>query len=508
MLIKAKITFDPKNELTLVGVGALDNFQLNTQVGNNEIQRYMLENLPLSDQSNYTAGAVFKHYAEKGYWTLAASRSAFRNSAEKYWRNDTDREENLILRYTSREFSARARLEYTQQNDHIRFNFGAGIEDLFGDYDVYNRIFTRGGPVDVDYLSEIRFQQYSAFGQVSAQWWEDRLGFTFGLRMDGSNYNQRMQAPLEQLSGRLALSFALAPQTTITAGIANYYQLPPMMTLSYQNSGQLDNRENAQYLKSWHYVAGFQWDTPFNSRLSLEGFLKHYPNYMLSLRDSVSLAHLSVDFGVFGNFPVDFGSRGRAYGMELFYQQRLFRGFYGMLSYTLGWSEYHDKNGSFVPSSWDARHILNLTLGRRFNKKWEAGINWRLQSALPYSPFEEESSSLRSVWDVTNQGIRDYSQLNSRRGKSVNTINMRVDRIFQFPNWTLNVYLDLENITADADSQQALILDRPKDAGGNLSDEGVIINPGRPYAQQRYRLKSIANAQGAFIPTFGFIAKW
>lgn len=508
MLIKTKIVFDSKNELTLLGVGALDNFQLNRQVGDNEIQRYLLENLPLSDQSNYTAGAVYKRYTQKGYWTLAASRSAFRNGAEKFWRNDSSREENLLLQYTSREFSTRARLEYTHQQEQVRINFGAGVEDLYGDYDVFNRIFTQSGSVDVDYRSEIRFQQYSAFGQISTQWWEERVGLTFGLRMDGSNYTRQMNNPLEQLSGRLALSVALAPRTTFTAGVANYFQLPPMMTLSYQNSGRLDNQAGAQYLQSRHYVAGFQWDSPFNSRLSLEGFLKQYPNYMLSLRDSVSLAHLNVDFGVFGSFPVEFGSRGRAYGLELFYQQRLFRGYYGMLAYTLGWSEYHDKNGLFVPSSWDARHILNLTLGRRFNDKWEAGINWRFQSPLPYSPFREELSSLRSVWDVANQGIPDYDQLNTLRGKAVSTIDLRVDRIYKFKDWTLNVYLDLENITADSESQQALILDRPRDADGNLSDEGLIINPEAPYQQQRYRLKAIANAQGALIPTFGFIAKW
>ena len=85
---------------------------------------------------------------------------------------------------------------------------------------------------------------------------------------------------------------------------------------------------------------------------------------------------------------------------------------------------------------------------------------------------------------------------------------MRVDRIYKFSNWTLNVYLDLENITADTDSQQALILDRKKDANGNLTDEGLILNPDAPYEQQKYRVKYIANGQGAFIPTFGFIVKF
>ena len=116
-------------------------------------------------------------------------------------------------------------------------------------------------------------------------------------------------------------------------------------------------------------------------------------------------------------------------------------------------------------------------------------------------------SSLRSDWDVNNQGIRDYNQLNNHRGKSTNIINARIDRIYKFPKWTLNVFLDLENITADADSQQALILNRQTDEDGNLTD-GIIINPDAPYEEQRYLLKSISNSEGAFLPTFGFIIKY
>lgn len=508
MTAKVKIQFDKKNELTLLGVGAIDNFTLNTDVGDNEVQRYLLDNLPRSEQSNYTAGAVYKRYTRNGYFTLVGSRSKFNNSAEKYWRNDPSVEENLILLYESREASNRGRLEYTWLQDGLKLNAGAGIEDIYGSYDVFNRIFSTYGPVEVDYESEIRFQQFGFFAQASKSLWGDRLSLTAGVRADGSNYNEQMRNPLDHLSGRLALSVGLTPTTTFTLGAANYFQLPPMMTLSYRDSGELDNQDVAQFIESRHLVAGLKWDTPFNSRFSVEGFLKIYPDYMRSLRDSISLAHTMPDFGVFGSFPVDFGSAGRAYGLELFYQQRLYRGFYGMMAYTLSWSEYKDKNGAYAPSSWDARHILNLTLGKRFNKKWEAGLNWRMQSPLPYTPFQEELSSLRAVWDVNNQGIRDYSQINMERSKYLHNIDLRVDRIYHFKTWKLNVYLDLENLTADSDSQQALILDRAKDANGNFTDDGLVLNPEAPYEQQRYRLRSIENAQGALIPTFGVIVEW
>ena len=505
---KVDIQLDEKNELTLLGIGAIDNFKLNEEVGDNEIQRFLLDNLPVSQQSNYTLGAVYKHYSDKGYWTLVASRSGFRNGAEKYLRNDPSVEDNIILDYDSREYSNRARAEYTLLNKDWKANIGAGIEDIYGKYDVFNRIYNQYGSVTASYLSEINFQQYSFFGQVSKDFFDKRLGLTFGLRTDANNYNEGMSNPMDQLSGRMALSLAISPQTTFTVGVANYYQLPSMTTLSYRNSGELDNQDVAEYLKSWHYVAGVKWDTPFDGRLSVEGFFKNYPNYLLSLRDSISLAHLPADFGVFGNFPVDFSSEGRAYGMEVFYQQRMLKGFYGMLSYTLSRSEYKDKTNVYIPSSWDARHILNLVLGKRFNDKWEVGLNWRMQSALPFTPFDVELSAQRPVWDIANQGIRDYTRLNAERNPWTNTVDLRVDRYFRYPNWTLNVYLDFENLTSSADSQQALILNRQIGPDGNFSDEGIIANPQEPYPQQRYRLKEVANAQGALIPTFGVIVEW
>jgi len=504
MTAKVKVNLNNKSTLTFLGIGAIDDFALNEDVGNNEVQRYLLDNLPVSKQSNYTIGAVYNYYGKNSNLTLVGSRSVLNNNAEKYYQNNPADPENLILNYTSGESSNRARLEYSYLKNNFKISAGAGIEDHTGNYDVFNRIYNESGLTTVDYISRINFQQYSIFSEIAKSWWNDRLILSGAARVDGNNYNESMENPFDHVSGRINLDIGLTNSLTLKLGVANYFQMPPMLTLSYQNSGELDNQEIAQYLQSLHYTAGFSWSTNISSRLSVEGFLKKYPGYMFSLRDNISLAHQPVDFGVFGNFPVDFGSEGRAYGVEVFYQQRLYKGLYGMLTYTLSKSEYRDEIGIFRPSTWDANHVVNFTLGKKFNDKWELGINWRMQSAIPFTPFDLELSSLRSAWDINNQGIRDYSQLNNARGKSTNIINARVDRIYKFPKWTLNVFLDFENITADTDSQQALILNRQQDEDGNLT-EGVIINPDAPYEEQRYLLKYIENAQGAFIPTFGFI---
>ena len=60
--IKYKIRLDPKNELTIIGLGAKDDFSLNLKANETELQRYILDYIPVQEQYSYIAGFVFKHY--------------------------------------------------------------------------------------------------------------------------------------------------------------------------------------------------------------------------------------------------------------------------------------------------------------------------------------------------------------------------------------------------------------------------------------------------------------
>ena len=176
----------------------------------------------------------------------------------------------------------------------------------------------------------------------------------------------------------------------------------------------------------------------------------------------------------------------------------------GTLSYTLSSSEFENASGDLIPSTWDTRHIVNLLAGKKLAKNWQIGLNLRYQSAPPFTPFDEYTSSFVVVWDVNKEGIRDFSQLNAIRGKQTVFLDLRVDKTWNLEWGKLTFYLDLENVFADADSQQVLVQDRT-DASGNPVEDPVIINPNDPPLEQRYKLKEIRNAEGVLIPTFGFI---
>ncbi len=502
---KVKYKIDKKNELTFIGLGAIDQFQLNLDANETEEQQFLLNQLPVSPQWNYTNGLVYKRYGENGFWTFVLSRNMLNNESEKYRNNDDSSEDNLTLRYKSQEIENKLRIENTQRIGDYKFNVGAGYQRVKYNNRTFNRIFTSSGPQTIDFFSEFEMNRYAVFGQGSRKLLDERLILSLGFRMDASDYSDEMSNLLDQFSPRFSLAYALTERLSFNFNTGIYYQLPPYTVLGYQEDGVLVNRENGiRYIRNDHVVAGLEFNTASRSKISIEGYYKYYRDYPFLLRDSLTLANLGGDFGVLGNEPVVPRSDGRSYGLEFLFQQRLYEGFYGIFSYTLGWSEFEDKDGNFVPSSWDARHIANLVVGKRFGNNWEVGINWRFQSGLPFTPFSDASALVQN-WDRNGRGLRNFDQLNTLRQDAANAVDIRVDKKWFFDKWSLNVFLDIENVTGNAVGNEQLILDRPLDDDNQPIGDGIIVNPDDPLTEQRYRLKTINDAAGTVVPSIGLM---
>lgn len=505
---KIKYKIDNKNELTFIGLGAIDQFELNLEANKTEEQQFTLDQLPVSPQWNYTNGLVYKHYEKNGYWTVVLSRNMLNNEAVKYYKNDESKTDNLILKYKSQEIENKLRIENTTRMGGYKLNFGASYEFAKYNNRTFNRIFTSSGAQTVDYFSEFDMSKYALFAQLSRKFADERLILSAGFRMDANNYSDEMSNPLEQFSPRFSLAYAITPQFSFNFNTGIYYQLPPYTVLGYKENGVLVNKQNnVKYIRNSQLVAGFELNTKTDSKISIEGYYKKWNNYPFLLRDSVTLANLGGNFGVIGNGPAVPRANGQSYGIEVLLQQRLYKGFYGIAAYTLGWSEFEDKNGKLTPSSWDARNILSLTLGKKFKKDWEIGMKWRFQAGLPRTPFSE-ASSLVANWEVNGGGILDYNRLNTLRNNVSNTVDLRVDKKWFYKKFSLNLYLDIQNITGNAVNDPQLVLDRPLDANNVPIGNGIIVNPDAPAAQQRYKLKSLNSATGTPLPTIGIMIEY
>ena len=498
--LKEKIRINDKNEINIIGLGAIDAFELNLENDSTDFQKYILGNLPVQSQWNYTTGIVYKHYREKSFATLVASRNMLNNRAFKYLNNDETTEANLIYDYTSREAENKFRYEETMQLKQMRLRAGVNYEYAKYTNETYQLIPVGSEIVTINYNSLIDLHKWGFFGNISRIFLAGDLTLSIGLRADANNYSDEMRNLFKQLSPRFSLSYQFLPKWSFNANTGIYYQLPAYTVLGYRDSsGNLINKQNAvTYIECDHVVAGLEYRPSNSLKFSLEGFYKNYANYPFSLRDSVSLANLGADFGVIGDEPVTSTSKGRSYGLELFAQQKLNKNFYGILAITYVISEFKDANENYAPSSWDNKTIISLTAGKKFKHDWEAGAKFRFSGGLPYTPYDINYSALTNVWDINRQGVLDFNKLNSERLKPYHQLDIRIDKKWFFINWNLDVYVDVQNIYNYKIQLQPYV-DVVRDAAGN-----PVIDPDDPLRYETYMLE---NESGTVLPGIGIIVE-
>jgi len=496
--LKHKIRFDQHNELTIVGLGAIDQFDLNTQDDTSAFQQYILGNLPVQTQWNYATGAVYKHYQPRGATTLVASRNMLNNRAYKYLGNDESVPSNLTFDFNSQEIENKLRFEENLRISGFKINGGLNYEYARYNNSTFQLLASGTDPVSFSYSSELDLHKWGVFGQVSRSVLNELVDLSFGFRADANSYSADMNNLLDQFSPRFSVSYRFLPEWSLNANTGIYYQLPAYTTLGFRDeAGELVNKDNGlSYIRGKHLVAGVEFRPEPATRFSVEGFYKLYDRYPFTLADSISLANLGADFGVIGDEAVVSTGKGRAYGAELLAQQKLKKGFYGILAYTLVVSEFTDKNGNYVPSSWDSRHIIALTGGKEFQKNWQLGVKWRFSSGQPYTPWDVATSSLTYLWDASGTGILDYDSLNTLRLTATHQLDLRIDKKWFFERMNLNLFMDVQNVY-NFQAQLPPLLDVVRDMDGT-----PVLQPDDPGRYQTYFLD---NPSGTVLPTIGII---
>ena len=497
---KTDTRLNDRSELTVIGIGALDQFQLNLDANETEEQRFILDYLPVSEQWNYTLGAVYRRFRDNGFDRFVVSRNMLRNFSYKYPNNDESRPRTFD--YESDEIENKVRYERTSQLGAWRIISGAGGEYAKYLNDTYREIFLFNKPDTIIYDSFLELYKWSLFGQITRGFYNDKLTLSFGVRTDANNYSSNMANPLNQLSPRLSGSYQLRENLTFNASTGRFFQLPSYTTLGYRdNEGVLRNKENnLKFISVDHYVAGFEYLPTRQTKITIEGFYKNYRNYPFSVNDSVAIGSKSVDFGIFGDEEVTSTSSGRSYGAELLYREQRFKNLNIILSYTFVRSEFDDvRSDDYIPSDWDSRHIVTLTATQKLPRNWDIGAKWRFSGGAPYTPFDLELSTRADAWDARRLGYLDYSRFNSNRLPAFHQLDLRIDKQYFFNNFSLMFYLDIQNVYNFQSELQPNLLRETDDAGNPLPAEtdgnGV----------SRYQLKELRNSTGTVLPSIGIM---
>lgn len=498
-----KTNFNNNDELSVIGIGAIDKFVLNTEVNNTitdvetiKRNRYLLSNIPEQDQWNYTVGANYKKYSERGFQRFVLSRSEWSNRGIKYFQN-SGLPSDLLLDYQSKEVGQKFRYENKINFEKEYINFGLGIEHSSYTNTTFQRVVNNFSTAIVNYYSKLSIMKYNFFGQISGRYFEDRLSVSFGVRLDANNYNDSMKNPFNQFSPRTSLSYQVNENLSLNISAGIYNQLPAYTILGFRDdTNALVNQKSLNYQEASNLVTGVDFKANESLKFSIESFYKGYKNYPFSVRDQISLANLGSDFGVIGNEEVTSDSEGRAFGFELLAQKKSYNGLYGILSYTYVRSEFKNASNQFVPSTWDNRHLLTFTGGKKLRKNWELGVKYRLVGGRPYTPYDMNASTLISNYNIANQGILDFTQLNTLRFRAFSQLDVRIDKTWYWQKWALNFYIDIQNFLNNKALEQPFLAPTVDGNGNPLVD---------PNDANRYILEEIKNENGTVLPRFGFI---
>lgn len=484
---KLKTRFNDSNELTFIGLGGLDRMKLNMDI-DGESAEYILSYLPKIEQETFTLGGVYKHYAGNHVQSITLSHSYLNNRNIKYKNNDESDPDNLILKLGSVEQETKLKMENTSSWDVWKVN--AGVELNYTNYtnNTFQQVYT-DALKEFNYATDLNMLRWGIYASADYSAPDESFTASLGLRTDGNNYSDRMKELWRQLSPRISVSYRLVDHLFLSGHMGLYYQLPAYTALGYKNNEGVYVNKGLDYTSVNQESLGLTWNPNETMELSVEGFYKKYNNMPLSVADNIPLSCKGNDYGVVGNELLVSDAEGRSYGVEMMFKWLLAKKLNLSSSLTIFKSEFKAAaDGGYLPSAWDNRFILNVSGTYNLPKQWSVGMRVCCIGGSPYTPYDEEKSSLVDAWNVQGKAYYDYSRYNMERLPAFGQLDVRVDKTFYLKKCMLGFYLDIQNIT-----------------GSKLKQPDALMSTGQvdPDRPDHYIMKRIKMESGTLLPTIG-----
>ena len=425
---RANYTIDGHNEVTFLAVGAIDDV---SWFDRDADDRFKNSRVLGTDQRQYASGFSWRNLFSHGFASLTLSRSSV-----TYDGLQRDSLLNPIFMNRSKEGETGLRADIVYKvSSSIEMSAGASVKNInfTSNLALPGYVTTFGDTLDVqvnDYAS--RATKASSYVQASGHPL-DRLTLTLGGRLDYFDLIERKAT----LAPRGSLGYEIAPLTSASVSIGRYYQSPSYIWL-VSNPANRDLKPIAvdQYILSVEHL--LQADL----KVRVEGFLKRYADYPASVdRPYLVLANTGGGFegsdDNFASFGLDrlvSGGKGRAYGIELLVQKKLSDSpVYGLASLTLARSRFTALDGVERSGTFEQDVIVNLSGGYMFDENWSGSLKFRFATGRPYTPF-------------TSTGTQNVAEYNARNVDPLHSLDVRVERRWNFDAWNLIAYIDIQNI--------------------------------------------------------------
>jgi TonB family protein len=274
----------------------------------------------------------------------------------------------------------------------------------------------------------------------------ERLRVVPGARLDfardsgHADLSPRLTARYDLVAGVQADAAAGVPlqrRTTLKGGVGVFAQPP-----EFQETDEVFGTPNIASNRSVHYSLGVEQELSRHVELSVEGFYKH-------LTDQVSRGPSASGGYIYNNQGL-----GNVRGIETLLKYKPDERFFGWIAYTLSRSVRQDFSGD--PEylfQYDQTHNLILLGSYRLGRGWEFGARFRIVSGPLDTPVLGRPS-LPAIYSADGGSyVPLQGEPYTARLPLFHQLDVRVDKRWQFKDWALSAYLDVQNAYNHAASE-------------------------------------------------------
>ncbi len=422
---QGKLVYDlnKSNKLILLGIFGDDHNTPDRKVGlENQMSHY-------GNQDVYfrTLGMNWRAlWGKFGYSNTSVSWTS-QEYDEDFYRTSTGIHE--IMNNTHEQTFKIRHVSHLQLNKQHSFEIGFDIKHLNSEF---NNRYADSTGVFGEAVDAVNIEETISADKTGLflSWiWQlhNKWKMTLGTRADYFSHNDNWT-----ISPRYTLSYFMTERTSLNASIGLFNQNLPLLLLA-----QMKNGKTISDPKATHYVLGFEHLLTPDTRLTVETYYKDYSHFPL---DMTQPAIFPVDEKYIQNFGAmtDHG-KAKSYGIEVMVQKKLAKEIYGLVSGAWFRSQYLDGTDTWRNRRFDNRFVFSAEGGYKPGNAWEFSLRWIYAGGAPYTPIDEALSA------QTRQTIFSDEQVYQSRFSDYHSLNIRVDKRFNFKRTNLILYLSAWN---------------------------------------------------------------
>jgi hypothetical protein len=425
---KLVYNIDNRNSLTLLDVFSMDEIYLDEEKAvKNDANMY-----GTTDGITNTVGLNWQHiWSDKGYSNTSVSHNYIKYDRDY---SKTATKQNFYKNNTEENTVRIRNVNYLKLNTTNSIEFGSEASGIFTNYNTFygeydDQYGNKTEPLYID--NKVNGYKVGAFGIHHWNFLEN-LKLDYGARIDYFNYNENIN-----ISPRASLIYQFSPKTSLAFSTGLFHQNIPNNVLV-----QSEDFRSLKTPSSMHYILGLShllWDA---TRLSVEVYYKDYNNFPINPTQPTMFLFDQVQvYGLFwSQSSLEDNGTASSKGIEVILQKKLAEDFYGLVSGALSTSTYRDYNGNWHDRIYDNQFNFNIEGGYIPGNDWEFKLRWVYAGGAPYTPFDLKASQ------EAGYGIWDLSQTNSERLPDYHSMNIRIDKRFNFSSSSLLLYLSVWNV--------------------------------------------------------------